>query len=69
MKYLEGLIEWESDGLKSIPTHILQQYIVDINAELHNRKNNFVCVLGSTLCKCKSRECINFLKDGCEHYR
>jgi hypothetical protein len=42
MKYLEGLIEWESDGLKSIPTNILEQYIVDIGAELEDRKKDNV---------------------------
>jgi hypothetical protein len=41
MKYLEGLIEWESDGLKGIPTNILQEYIVDLQCELENRKKAF----------------------------
>ena len=40
MKYLEGLIEWESDGLKSIPTNILEEYIVDLQRELENRKKS-----------------------------
>jgi hypothetical protein len=38
MKYLEGLIEWESDGLKGIPTNLLEEYIVDLQCELENRK-------------------------------
>jgi hypothetical protein len=38
MKYLEGLIEWESNGLKGIPTNLLQEYIVDLQCELENRK-------------------------------
>jgi hypothetical protein len=41
MKYLEGLIEWESNGLKGIPTNLLQEYIVDLQCELKNRKKAF----------------------------
>jgi hypothetical protein len=41
MKYLEGLIEWESNGLKGIPTNLLQEYIVDLQCELENRKKAF----------------------------